>query len=171
VSLPLYASKPAAKKINKVPFSLEGKKCLEQSLRAALALGHNYMGTEHLFFGVQRQAEVDDRPLDDLLGVSVAEINRRLTERGIVTRPDAVTGVVYGQHGAAVSSCNWSRNSQGSRGARLGGCRPEGLACPTEAPDTRRPCDGTDPFGRDDRSRSVEVDPVAGRSEQRRAPG
>ncbi len=76
----LYASKPSAKKMNKVPFSVEGKKCLEQSLRAALALGHNYIGTEHLFFGVQRQAETDDRSFDELLGVSAAEIHRRLTE-------------------------------------------------------------------------------------------
>ncbi|MGH9054559.1 MAG: Clp protease N-terminal domain-containing protein [Acidimicrobiales bacterium] len=76
----LYKTKPAAKKINKVPFSLEAKKCLEQSLRAALALGHNYIGTEHLFFGVQRQAEADDRTLDDLLGASPADIHRRLSE-------------------------------------------------------------------------------------------
>jgi ATP-dependent Clp protease ATP-binding subunit ClpA len=76
----LYVSRPAAKRINKVPFSAEGKKCLEQSLRAALALGHNYIGTEHLFFGVERQGETTDHPLDDLLGVSAAEIHRRLTE-------------------------------------------------------------------------------------------
>jgi ATP-dependent Clp protease ATP-binding subunit ClpA len=76
----IYPSKPAAKKINKVPFSVEGKQCLEQSLRAALALGHNYIGTEHLFFGVQRQAETNNQSLDDLLGVSAAEIHRRLIE-------------------------------------------------------------------------------------------
>lgn len=76
----LYKTKPAAKKINKVPFSPEAKKCLEQSLRAALALGHNYIGTEHLFFGVQRQAEVDDRTLDDLLGASTADIHHRLNQ-------------------------------------------------------------------------------------------
>ena len=71
---------PSAKKIDKVPFSVEGKKCLEQSLRAALALGHNYIGTEHLFFGVQRQAETNGGSLDELLGASAAEIHRRLTE-------------------------------------------------------------------------------------------
>lgn len=76
----LYPSNPGAKKINKVPFSTEGKECLEQSLRAALALGHSYIGTEHLFFGVQRQGESNARRLDELLGVSAAEIQRRLTE-------------------------------------------------------------------------------------------
>jgi ATP-dependent Clp protease ATP-binding subunit ClpA len=76
----LYESVPSAKKIKKVPFSVESKKCLEQSLRAALALGHNYIGTEHLFLGVQRQAEAGNWDLDDLLGVSADEIQRRLTE-------------------------------------------------------------------------------------------
>jgi ATP-dependent Clp protease ATP-binding subunit ClpA len=76
----LHPSTDAAKKINKVPFSSEAKQCLEQSLRAALALGHNYIGTEHLFFGVQRQAEMSGRSLDDLLGASTSEIHRQLNE-------------------------------------------------------------------------------------------
>jgi ATP-dependent Clp protease ATP-binding subunit ClpA len=76
----LHPSKPAARKINKVPFSIEGKKCLEQSLRAALALGHNYIGTEHLFFGVQTQAESNGQALDEVLGASTVEIHLRLTE-------------------------------------------------------------------------------------------
>jgi ATP-dependent Clp protease ATP-binding subunit ClpA len=76
----LYESRPSAKKIDKVPFSVDSKKCLERSLRAALALGHNYIGTEHLFFGVQGQTETNDRSLDDLLGVRAAEVHRRLTE-------------------------------------------------------------------------------------------
>jgi len=39
------------------PFSLRAKKALEQSLREALQLGHNYIGTEHLLLGLVR---VDD---------------------------------------------------------------------------------------------------------------
>jgi ATP-dependent Clp protease ATP-binding subunit ClpA len=76
----LYESKSAARKIDRVPFSAEAKKCLEQSLRAAVALGHNYIGTEHLFFGVQRQAEQNNGCFDELLGVEGTEINHRLTE-------------------------------------------------------------------------------------------
>jgi ATP-dependent Clp protease ATP-binding subunit ClpA len=76
----LYENRPSARKIDKVPFSAAGKKCLEQSLRAALALGHNYIGTEHIFFGVQRQAEANGGSLDELLGASAGEIARRLTE-------------------------------------------------------------------------------------------
>ena len=76
----LYPSSLAAKNIDKVPFSTEAKQCLEQALRAALALGHNYIGTEHLLLGVQRQAEAANRSFDKLLGVSMAELHRRLTE-------------------------------------------------------------------------------------------
>src|SRR6185437_3965358 len=71
-----YAGKAAAKKVDRVPFSPDAKQCLEQSLRAALSLGHSYIGTEHLFFGVERQA--DD--LDDLLGVAAADVHRRITD-------------------------------------------------------------------------------------------
>ena len=73
-------SKASAKKVDRVPFSVEAKKCLELSLRAVLALGHNYIGTEHLFFGVQQEAETRSQSLDDLLGVSTAEVHNRLTE-------------------------------------------------------------------------------------------
>ena len=85
----LYPSKPAARKINKVPFSIDGKKALEQSLRAALALGHNYIGTEHLFFGVERLVEHNQEALDETLGASTAEIHLRLTEMlgGVTSGP------------------------------------------------------------------------------------
>jgi len=76
----LQTTSVAARKVDKVPFSVEAKQCLEQSLRSALALGHNYIGTEHLFFGVERQAEMNARSLDDLLGTSTSEIHRQLSE-------------------------------------------------------------------------------------------
>jgi ATP-dependent Clp protease ATP-binding subunit ClpA len=40
-----------------VPFVPRAKKALELSLREALALGHNYIGTEHLLLGVVRLNE------------------------------------------------------------------------------------------------------------------
>lgn len=70
-----FESKPSAKKLDKVPFSPEAKKALEQSLRAALGLGHNYIGTEHLFLGVQREAGQRDEALDELLGVSAGDVS------------------------------------------------------------------------------------------------
>jgi ATP-dependent Clp protease ATP-binding subunit ClpA len=69
---------PAAKELGKIPFSAQGKKALELSLRAALGLGHNYIGTEHLFLGVEREAARRGQTLDGLLGVRTAEVHERL---------------------------------------------------------------------------------------------
>ncbi len=35
-----------------IPFTDTAKKCIEYSLRAALKLGHNYIGTEHMVLGL-----------------------------------------------------------------------------------------------------------------------
>jgi ATP-dependent Clp protease ATP-binding subunit ClpA len=69
---------PAAQKLNKIPFSPHAKKALEFSLREALALGHNYIGTEHLFLGVERETEQRGQTLDGLLGVKSGEIRQRV---------------------------------------------------------------------------------------------
>jgi ATP-dependent Clp protease ATP-binding subunit ClpA len=84
-----FESKPSAKKLDKVPFSPEAKKVMEQSLRAALELGHNYIGTEHLFFGVQREADKRSEPLDELLGVSAADVHDRALQIVAGMRPTA----------------------------------------------------------------------------------
>jgi ATP-dependent Clp protease ATP-binding subunit ClpC len=39
------------------PFTPRAKKVLELSLREALQLGHNYIGTEHLLLGIVREGE------------------------------------------------------------------------------------------------------------------
>jgi ATP-dependent Clp protease ATP-binding subunit ClpC len=40
-----------------LPFTPETKKALELSLREALALGHNHIGTEHVLLGLAREEE------------------------------------------------------------------------------------------------------------------
>ena len=40
-----------------IPFTPRGKKVLELSLREALQLGHNYIGTEHILLGLVREGE------------------------------------------------------------------------------------------------------------------
>jgi ATP-dependent Clp protease ATP-binding subunit ClpA len=40
-----------------IPFTPRSKKVLELALREAMALGHNYIGTEHVLLGVVRQGE------------------------------------------------------------------------------------------------------------------
>ncbi len=59
----------------KVPFSPRAKKTLELSLREALRLGHNYIGTEHLLLGALRESEAD---AGRYLGVDLAELRNRV---------------------------------------------------------------------------------------------
>src|SRR6516165_14074 len=40
-----------------IPFTPRAKKALELSLREALTLGHNYIGTEHILLGLVREGE------------------------------------------------------------------------------------------------------------------
>ena len=40
-----------------MPFTPRAKKVLELALREALALGHNYLGTEHILLGIAREGE------------------------------------------------------------------------------------------------------------------
>ena len=40
-----------------IPFSAAGKKVLEGALKEAVALGHNYLGTEHILLGLVRAKE------------------------------------------------------------------------------------------------------------------
>src|SRR5271163_95368 len=40
-----------------IPFTPRAKKVLELSLREALQLGHNYIGTEHMLLGLVREGE------------------------------------------------------------------------------------------------------------------
>jgi ATP-dependent Clp protease ATP-binding subunit ClpA len=62
----------------KVPFSPQAKKALEMSLREALRLGHNYIGTEHLALGVLRVA--DEGVVMQVLATSGDEVRRRVLE-------------------------------------------------------------------------------------------
>jgi ATP-dependent Clp protease ATP-binding subunit ClpA len=52
-----------------------------------LGLGHKYIVTEHLFCGVQREAEGRDELLDQLLGVSAADVHERIMEMLRDVRP------------------------------------------------------------------------------------
>jgi ATP-dependent Clp protease ATP-binding subunit ClpC len=46
---------PSGEPSGHIPFTPEAKKSLEQSLREAVHLGHQYIGTEHLLLGLIRE--------------------------------------------------------------------------------------------------------------------
>jgi ATP-dependent Clp protease ATP-binding subunit ClpA len=58
---------------SKVPFSPTAKKALELSLREALRLGHNYIGTEHIVLGVVQVLD-DDDAVNELLGADANQV-------------------------------------------------------------------------------------------------
>ncbi len=53
-----------------IPFTPRNKKVLELSLREALALGHNYIGTEHILLGLVREGQGLAMQVLTKLGVS-----------------------------------------------------------------------------------------------------
>lgn len=62
------------------PFSPRAKKCLELSLREALRLGHNYIGTEHILLGIIREAGDDVGELEEVLGTDPVRIRQAVEE-------------------------------------------------------------------------------------------
>jgi len=87
-----------------IPFTPRAKKCLELSLREALQLGHDYIGTEHVLLGIVREGEgvgaqillkhagslrgVREAVVDVLPAATAAALRRRLRRQvGFVQRP------------------------------------------------------------------------------------
>jgi ATP-dependent Clp protease ATP-binding subunit ClpA len=62
-----------------VPFSDDGKNALREALRAALRLGHNYIGTEHILLGILRGGGPAAGTFDEL-GLTIADLEAAITE-------------------------------------------------------------------------------------------
>ncbi len=63
-----------------IPFTPRAKRVLELSLREALSLGHDYIGTEHILLGLVREGEgVANHILLDL-GASPGELRSRVLQ-------------------------------------------------------------------------------------------
>jgi ATP-dependent Clp protease ATP-binding subunit ClpC len=74
---------PNAGRLDKIPFSPQAKKTLELSLREALKLGHNYIGTEHLLLAVLQlgeDPEAKDNRLKDLVGDMASQLRGRVLD-------------------------------------------------------------------------------------------
>jgi ATP-dependent Clp protease ATP-binding subunit ClpC len=57
-----------------IPFTPRAKKVLELSLREALQLGHDYVGTEHILLGLVREGEGVGAKVLQELGVSLQQV-------------------------------------------------------------------------------------------------
>jgi ATP-dependent Clp protease ATP-binding subunit ClpC len=82
-----------------IPFTPRAKKVLELSLREALQLGHNYIGTEHLLLGLLREGEGVATQILVRLGAQPADVRRevlRLVAEGRSAEPGADPSEVPG---------------------------------------------------------------------------
>ncbi len=75
-----------------IPFTARAKKVLELSLREALQLGHDYIGTEHVLLGLIREGEGVAAQVLEKLGADLERVresvNQLLSGMGIVPEPE-----------------------------------------------------------------------------------
>lgn len=62
-------------------YTEKAKKVLELSLREALQLGHNYIGTEHLLMALTRDDETVAAQVLKRLGVELTAVRKAVIER------------------------------------------------------------------------------------------
>jgi hypothetical protein len=84
-----------------IPFTPRAKKVLELSLREALQLGHNYIGTEHILLGLLREGEGVAAQVLVRLGADLSRVRQQVIqllsgsaagmEAGAGTRPVRMT--------------------------------------------------------------------------------
>ncbi len=63
-----------------IPFTPRAKKVLELSLREALQLGHNYIGTEHILLGLIREGDGVAAQVLHGFGADLDRVRERVTE-------------------------------------------------------------------------------------------
>ena len=98
-----------------IPFTPRAKRVLELSLREALSIGHNYIGTEHLLLGLVRENEgVASRMLLDL-HVTADAVRDEIFGSLSVSKPAADT-----ESGCDTVSARRARYTGGARGEPTG---------------------------------------------------
>ena len=63
-----------------IPFTPRAKKVLELSLREALQLGHNYIGTEHILLGLIREGEGVAAQVLESLGAELSRVRQQVVQ-------------------------------------------------------------------------------------------
>ena len=76
-----------------IPFTPRAKKVLELSLREALQLGHNYIGTEHILLGLIREGEGVAAQVLVKLGADLSRVRQQVIQ--------LLSGYAGGKEGAA----------------------------------------------------------------------
>ena len=124
-----------------IPFTPRAKKVLELSLREALQLGHNYIGTEHMLLGLVREGEGVAAQVLVSLGADLSRVRQQVIQ--------LLSGYVGNEGGTAT-----------------GTKAPQGEQAAPGAPSSNSPV--LDQFGRNltQVARDKQLDPVIGRARE-----
>ncbi len=134
-----------------IPFTPRAKKVLELSLREALQLGHNYIGTEHILLGLIREGEGVAAQVLVKLGADLSRVRQQVIQ------------LLSGYQGPAGSTGGGSSASEtGQPAAGVGAGNKEG------GDEKGGNSQILDQFGRNltEAARNGELDPVIGRSKE-----
>src|SRR5918994_1612128 len=80
-----------------IPFTPRAKKVLELSLREALQLGHNYIGTEHILLGLIREGEGVAAQVLVKLGADLSRVRQQVIQ--LLSRRTKNNPVLIGEPG------------------------------------------------------------------------
>ena len=129
-----------------IPFTPRAKKVLELSLREALQLGHNYIGTEHILLGLIREGEGVAAQVLVKLGADLSRVRQQVIQ------------LLSGYSGPGGGSGSTSGSGGEKAGATAGG----------SGGDTQSGSLVLDQFGRNltQVARDKGLDPVVGRSKE-----
>jgi len=132
-----------------IPFTPRAKKVLELSLREALQLGHNYIGTEHILLGLIREGEGVAAQVLVKLGADLSRVRQQVIQ------------LLSGYQGPSGSGGGGSRSEQTPAGAGVGPGSKEGEEKGGNS-------QILDQFGRNlsQAAREGQLDPVIGRTRE-----
>ncbi len=133
-----------------IPFTPRAKKVLELSLREALQLGHNYIGTEHILLGLIREGEGVAAQVLVKLGADLSRVRQQ-----VIQLLSGYSGSGGGGGGESSGSSGGSGEKAGATAGGSGGDSASGSLV-------------LDQFGRNltQLARDKGLDPVIGRSRE-----
>ncbi|MEP1122971.1 MAG: ATP-dependent Clp protease ATP-binding subunit [Ilumatobacter sp.] len=137
-----------------IPFTPRAKKVLELSLREALQLGHNYIGTEHILLGLIREGEGVAAQVLVKLGADLSRVRQQVIQ------------LLSGYQGPAGASGSGSGSGSSSGGGRE--TAGAGVGKGSGEDEKGGNSQILDQFGRNltEAARLGQLDPVIGRSKE-----
>jgi ATP-dependent Clp protease ATP-binding subunit ClpC len=101
------------------PFTPRAKKVLELSLREALQLGHNYIGTEHILLGLVREGEGVAAQVLSSLGVDLGRLRHEVVR--LLSGASGPSGTAGAEPEPATPECSFCGRRAPEAGTLLAG--------------------------------------------------